>query len=334
MHTTRSDWYLAPNSRAEMRRRVKLSIALALLLVTQFFTYVAHSEEPTPRIAVAYDIGFKGDGGFNDAVSAALEIAKKRYNLVEPFVRELPTSGTALDRLTKLRFLAKSGYTLIITVGVGYRETVRRVSMEYPETQWAIINDQTLAQLNISNIYFDEIQAARVAGAISALRSKRKVVAIISGSDAVNAAFESGARGVKVLKINFEGDSAKLLTELGGADIVYSLWDKDAKVFEAVTTRSPRTGYIARNPDQYFAKIGSNKRIVAVLEKRLEKPISILVRLGLENRALIEIVDDARGVFGKTYDFTNGGYRVTLSSGFTTKQIAQLRARFPKIDLA
>lgn len=331
---TRSDWYQAPNSRVEMRTKVKSALALIAVLIAQLISSGARAEEPTPRIAVAYDIGFKGDGGFNDAVSAALEIAKKRYNLVEPFVRELPTSGTALDRLTKLRFLAKSGYTLIIAVGSGYRETVRRVSMEYTDTQFALINDQTLAQLNISNIYFDEIQAARVAGTIASLRSKSKVVAIISGGDALNAAFESRAKGVKVLKLNYEGDSNKLLMELGSADIVYSLWDRDSKVFEAVTSRTPRTWYIARNPDQYFAKMGASKRILAVLEKRLEKPISLLVRLGLENRALIDIVDDARGVFGKTYNFENGGYRVTLAPGFTAKQLTQIKARYPKIDLA
>jgi hypothetical protein len=80
--------------------------------------------------------------------------------------------------------------------------------------------------------------------------------------------------------------------------------------------------------------MGASKRILAVLEKRLEKPISLLVRLGLENRALIDIVDDARGVFGKTYNFENGGYRVTLAPGFTAKQLAEIRARYPKIDLA
>jgi len=316
-----------------LRRKFSFLLSIILFTATISFTSALAAEEPTPRIAVAYDIGFKGDGGFNDAVSAALEIAKKRYNLVEPFVRELPTSGTALDRITKIRFLAKSGYTLIITVGAGYRETVRRVSMEYPDTQFAIINDQNLAQLNISNIYFDELQAARIAGTIAAMRSKSKKVAIISGSDALNAAFESGAKGMQVVKVNFEGDSANLMTELGEVDVVYSLWDKDAVIFEAVTKRIPRTFYIARNPDQYFAKMGSSKRVIAVLEKRLDKPISQLVKLGLENRALIDEVDGARGVFGRIYGFTNGGYRLNLATGFTSSQIAALRKSFPKIDL-
>ena len=184
-----------------MRIRIAV-LALSLLLPVA----TVNAEEPTPRIAVAYDIGFKGDGGFNDAVSAALAIAKERFNLVPPFVREVPTSGTAVDRLSKLRFLAKNGYTLIITVGSGYRETVRRVSMEYPEVQFAPINDKTLGQLNISNIYFDEVEAARIAGTIAGIRSRTKVVAIVAASQEVNDAFISSAKGVEVLQIPFSGD--------------------------------------------------------------------------------------------------------------------------------
>lgn len=197
-----------------MRARVA---ALALLLL--FPTAITSAVEPTPRIAVAYDIGFKGDGGFNDAVSASLALVAKRFNLVAPFLREVPTSGTAVDRLTKLRFLAKSGYTLIITVGSGYRETVRRVSMEYPETQFAPINDKTLGQLNVSNIYFDELEAAKLAGTIARVRSKSKVVAVVGGSDEVNESFATAANGAEVLKIPFSGDVASLKVSLGRATL-------------------------------------------------------------------------------------------------------------------
>jgi basic membrane protein A len=293
-----------------MRFRVAL-LTFTLLLPLA----VASAEERTPRIAVAYDIGFKGDGGFNDAVSDALALAKRRFDLVPPFVREVPTSGTAVDRLSKLRFLAKNGYTLIITVGSGYRETVRRVSMEYPETQFAPINDKTLAQLNISNIYFDEVEAARIAGIIARVRSKSKVVAIVAGTNEVNESFIAAAKGVEVLQIPFSGDVENLNTSLGRADVIYSLWDRDSKVYEIVINRKPRTLYIARNPDQYFANLESNPRVIAVIEKKLKKPIAQMVRLGLENRALIDIVDEELGVFGRKYGLANDGLAIKLRPG-------------------
>ena len=65
-----------------MRFRVAL-LTFSLLLPSA----VASAEERTPRIAVAYDIGFKGDGGFNDAVNDALAHAKKRFYLIPPFFR-------------------------------------------------------------------------------------------------------------------------------------------------------------------------------------------------------------------------------------------------------
>ncbi|MFM8236050.1 MAG: BMP family protein [Actinomycetota bacterium] len=293
-----------------MRFRVAL-LTFSLLLPSA----VASAEERTPRIAVAYDIGFKGDGGFNDAVSAALTLAKRRFDLVPPFVREVPTSGTAVDRLSKLRFLAKNGYTLIITVGSGYRETVRRVSMEYPETQFAPINDKTLGQLNISNIYFDEVEAAQIAGTIAGAKSKTKVVAVIAGTEEVNSAFATAAKGTEVLKIPFSGDVSGLSASLGRADVIYSLWDRDAKIYESVINRTFKTFYIARNPDQYFVNLNSHPRVIAVVEKKLNRPISQLVRLALEDRALIDVIDSDRGIYGRSFGVANGGLTYKLKEG-------------------
>lgn len=316
-----------------MRIRLALMTVVALLFPAQ----AAQAEEVVPRIAVAYDIGFLGDGGFNDAVHQALKLAKKRYNLVEPYVREMPTSGTAVDRLTKLRFLAKSGYTLIITVGTGYRETVRRVSMEYPEVQFAPINDKTLAQLNISNIYFNEIEIARIAGMTAALKSKSKVIALIGGDSDTNKAFQEvvkqTSKKAKVQEIEFTGDLAKLASELGKSDIVYSLWDKDSSVVEVVLNRKPTTLYIGRNPDQYFARIGSNPKVIAVVEKLLTKPVATLVNLGMQDRALIDVIDEDLGIFGRSYGLKNGGIRLVLGSRFTALETRALRSSFPGLRI-
>lgn len=302
--------------------RIRLAILSFLLVIPTSF---ARAEEPTPKIAVAYDIGFKGDGGFNDAVSGSLSIAQRRFNLVAPFVREIPTSGTPVDRLSKLRFLAKNGYTLIISVGSGYRETVRRVSIEFPETQFALINDNSIGQLNVSNVYFDEIEAARIAGTIARVRSKTKVVAIISASPEISKAFTVGAKGVEVLNVPFVGDVTALNLSLQRADIVYSLWDSDARVYETVLNRTSKTLYIARNPDQYFASLKSSTKVIAVIEKNLQKPIAQLVKLALEDRALIDVINEESGIFGRKYGVKNGGITYRLRPGQTAVEKA-LRA--------
>ncbi len=167
-----------------------LFIALAISLFSPSTPVIAAE----PKVAIAYDIGFLGDNSFNDAVHLALRAAKKKYGLVEPFVREVPTNGTAVDRLTRLRFLAKSGYTLIIAVGPGYRQTVARVSKEYTETQFAIINDKAIGQLNVSNVFFREDHGAYLARVAAANLSKRKSIAFIGSEAELLESFTKGAR--------------------------------------------------------------------------------------------------------------------------------------------
>jgi basic membrane lipoprotein Med (substrate-binding protein (PBP1-ABC) superfamily) len=79
------------------------SRALLIALTVSLFSSFTPAIAAEPKVAIAYDIGFLGDNSFNDAVHLALKAAKKKYGLVEPFVREVPTNGTAVDRLTRLR---------------------------------------------------------------------------------------------------------------------------------------------------------------------------------------------------------------------------------------
>ena len=88
------------------------SRALLIALTVSLFSSLTPAIAAEPKVAIAYDIGFLGDNSFNDAVHLALKAAKKKYGLVEPFVREVPTNGTAVDRLTRLRFLAPAFSTM------------------------------------------------------------------------------------------------------------------------------------------------------------------------------------------------------------------------------
>ena len=299
-----------------------LFLALVLTLSSMKFAY---SEEFPPKVAVAYDIGFLGDNSFNDAVNGALSIAKKKYNLVEPFIREVPTNGTAVDRLTRLRFLARSGYALIITVGPSYRETVRRVSMEFPEIQFAIINDRTLGQLNISNIYFNENDGAYLAGVLAATSTKRRVVGFVGSEPELLASFTRGVKDttsrVKVVNIPFPDEISALRKALARVDIVYSTWDGDASVLTTIMENFiGRVQLISESPDQFFASLPSAKKVIlGKVEKNLVKPIDQLIGAALSNRAIIDVLDEANGIYGREYGALNGGVKITFSSSPSTQ---------------
>ena len=309
-----------------MRSRALL-IALTISLFSPFTPAIAAE----PKVAIAYDIGFLGDNSFNDAVHLALKAAKKKYGLVEPFVREVPTNGTAVDRLTRLRFLAKSGYTLIIAVGPGYRETVARVSKEYTETQFAIINDKSIAQLNVSNVYFREDHGAYLAGVAAANLSKRKSIAFIGSEPELLESFTKGARAnfpkIKIKNVSYPDSVESLRSQLSGVDIAYSTWDGDPSVVAVISEGFVgKIKLISEIPDQYFAQIPQTKSIVvATVSKQMTKPISQLVSAALESRAIIDVLDDAEGIYGREYNATNGGVGITFNIAVNSSLKSQLR---------
>lgn len=305
------------------------ALVLALTLVTTTALPVIANER-VPKVAVAYDIGFLGDNSFNDAVNIALAQAKKKYKLVEPFVREVPTNGTAVDRLTRLRFLAKSGYTLIIAVGPGYRETVRRVSMEYTETQFALINDRVLGQLNISNIAFNEGQGAYLAGVVAASQSRRRVVGFIGSEPELFTSFRNGVRSVskrvKVVNIPYPDDISALKSALNKIDVGYSTWDGDATVLSTVLEDyAKKISLILETPDQYFAQLpGAQSVVLATINKSMQKPIDELVEAALSDQSLIDVLDEGAGIYGREYSVKNAGVSVALSAQATRTTRIQL----------
>ena len=318
--------------------KLRASVLAFSLVMTSALT--ASADERVPKVAVAYDIGFLGDNSFNDAVNNALTQAKKKYKLVEPFVREVPTNGTAVDRLTRLRFLAKSGYTLIIAVGPGYRETVRRVSMEYTETQFALINDRVLGQLNISNIAFNEAQGAYLAGVVAAAQSRRKAVGFIGSEPELYTSFRSGVRSVStkvtVVNIPYPDDISSLKIGLRKIDVGYSTWDGDSTVLTTVLDDfAKKVSLILETPDQYFARLsGAQNVVLATINKSMQKPIDELVEAALSDQSVIDVLDESAGIYGREYSVKNSGISVGLSAQATRTTKSQLTKAISELKKA
>ena len=104
------------------------------------------------KIAIAYDIGGRGDHGINDSAAKGVDAIKKKYGLSSLAVREMVTNGTESDRETRLQFLASANYNLIVAIGSGYALAVSVVAVANPDTEFALINDASIGDLNISNL--------------------------------------------------------------------------------------------------------------------------------------------------------------------------------------
>ena len=96
-----------------------------------------------PKIAIVYDSGGKGDAGINDLTYIGLKRVMTKLQISAFDLKEqIFDPNTAGDRFTRVRFLAKNGYQLIICVGAGFAPAINQIGMEFPKTQFAIIDSE------------------------------------------------------------------------------------------------------------------------------------------------------------------------------------------------
>lgn len=114
---------------------------------------------------------------------------------------------------------------------------------------------------------------------------------------------------------------------MSGVDIAYSTWDGDPSVIAVINESfAGKIRLILETPDQYFAQISETKSlVVATVSKRMTKAISQLVSAALESRAIIDVLDDAEGIYGREYNATNGGVGITFNIAVTSALKSQIK---------
>ena len=130
------------------------------------------------KVAVAYDISGRGDGGFNDL---AYNGAKEAADELGAEVREVTArlDDTDDDRAERLRLLAGAGFQAIIGVGFTYAGPMQTVAAEFPNTYFAIVDDGTVSAPNVQGILFAEQEGSYLVGAAAGLKTTTNAVGFI-----------------------------------------------------------------------------------------------------------------------------------------------------------
>lgn len=305
------------------------------------------------KIALLFDTGGPGDGSYNDAAREALDIAKKKYSLFEPNVRELVTDGTVGDRIYRLRLMARNGYFMVIAVGSANAEAVRRVSQEYPDLEFGIINDGTVSGLNVSSQVFDDKQAAYMAGFAAALASRSKRVIYVAQDEnemeRLGPFFERGVRSAELraikkatpgkyqVFISFErSDYKKALDD--GFDVIYSTWNLDSAVLNEVIKRNRERSrvkqieMIGNVPDQYYLNLAIAKpHLLLSVERNVTQAMDRIVRTAVKGEYLLDLLDGTNSVFGYRHTFANGGLTIKYHNKEALKLKAALNSEIARI---
>jgi basic membrane protein A len=151
-------------------------------------------------LAIAYDVGGKGDQSFNDAAFAGLEKAQKEFGYktadVEPTDNE-----TDADKQQRLESLAKQGYNPVIGIGFAYGPALEKAAVKFPKTTFGIV-DSVVEGKNVASLVFAEQESSYLAGVAAAKATKSNTVGFIGGVDVpLIHKFEAGyTQGVKDTK--------------------------------------------------------------------------------------------------------------------------------------
>ncbi|MDH6140753.1 MULTISPECIES: BMP family lipoprotein [Kitasatospora] len=166
------------------------------------------------KVGMAYDVGGRGDQGFNDSAAAGLDRAKADFGITANEA-EAKNGESDSDKQNRLEQLVTAGYNPIIAVGFVYQPAVEKVAKEHPNVKFAIIDSDSPTQpSNVTSLEFTEQQSSYLAGIAAALKTQKKQVGFIGGvqSELIKK-FEAGYRaGVASVDPNIKVDVTYLTT--------------------------------------------------------------------------------------------------------------------------
>ena len=151
------------------------NLVAAVVTATLAFTTNAADFKP----AVIYDMGGKFDKSFNQGV----------YNGIKRFTDETGTKVMEFEvtsetqREQAMRRMAERGATVVLGVGFAQADAINKVSAEFPNVKFSIIDVNWLNQPNLRQYAFKEHEGSYLVGIAAAMASKTGKVGFVGGMD-------------------------------------------------------------------------------------------------------------------------------------------------------
>lgn len=317
-------------------RALLISIALVAISIVS-----APAQAANLTIGIAYDIGGRGDRSFNDAAALGLEKAQKQFTFA---VEQVVTDGSTADRDRRVRSLISKNCNPIIVVGSGYSPTLQVLAIEYPNTQFAILNNASVDALNVTSLIFADTQGAFIAGFSAALASKSGKVAMIADENQADLYHDGFLAGVAESKKQVEGlvkyvnGSSVTATKqamAAGADVIYvARPGSNTEIFSAIVARNAtksksksfkEVGMISTEPDQYLTLSAKNKKFLyATVVKHVDKAMFDVISKAVSGTQYLDVLDGAAGIYGHRYTLNGGGITFTTYLPALTKSTGEI----------
>ncbi len=167
-----------------------------------------HAEQPAPStIALLFDIGGRGDNGFNDSAYRGMEKAASELGIKAIYIEQ----DRPLERDHALKKAVTSDAEMIIGVGFAFSEKLNLLAQQYPDKKFVCIDyspshSDTFRTApmpdNLAGIAFREEEGSYLVGMLAARMSKTESIGFIGGMESAiirkfQAGFLAGAQAVK-----------------------------------------------------------------------------------------------------------------------------------------
>jgi basic membrane protein A len=167
-----------------MKRLLLVLLAVGLVGGFAFAGGSPTQQQAEYRIGLAFDVGGKGDQSFNDSAYRGLVMLAEEFDgyikddpdgvnfgrTVE--MKYLEPKAGGQDRELLVRTLAEDGYQVIYAVGFAHTDSVAKVSADFPDTHFVLIDgyiDGLTANSNVTCVSFAEHEGSFLVGALAGL---------------------------------------------------------------------------------------------------------------------------------------------------------------------
>lgn len=216
---------------------------LTITLILACFAMVAtETASAAVKIGLIYDVRGRGDLSFNDAAYAGAKKASDAFNLKLTEVNP----GQSTDTELALRRLAKLKYDIIIGVGFRFRDPIHRVSGEFPNVKFALI-DEVVDMPNVASLTYRAQEGTFLAGVIASLKTETKKIGFIGGMkipllEAFEIGFDAGRQAANPdvqLLVDYVGVTPQAFDDPAkGKELAIAQYNKGADVIIAAAGAS------------------------------------------------------------------------------------------------
>lgn len=163
------------------------------------------------KVGVVLSAPGKSEPGLNEIVSAAVKKAAADLDVEYKILAQKDLVNDA----ESLRYLAENDYDMVVAIGIGMQEDLKKIAPDYPDIKFVIL-DGEVGEPNVASVRINMDDGVFLAGVMAAALTKSNIVGFIGGTmDSAHQAETAFARGVQYIN-SVEGKTVKVNSVYAG----------------------------------------------------------------------------------------------------------------------